>query len=88
MSSLDGKDPTRVAAGLKAAMHNPNVSAEAKDSAAQRLEEIGGGGGQTGGVETDDYDELESDLSVREAAGYKATLSSELRLHFQSIGLI
>lgn len=76
MSSLDGKDPTRVAAGLKAAMHNPNVSAEAKDNAAQRLQEIDGGGGQTDGVvETDDYDE--SGLSSRQAAGYKATLSSE-----------
>ncbi|VDC06279.1 unnamed protein product [Peniophora sp. CBMAI 1063] len=66
MSTLDGKDPTRVAAGLKAAMHNPNVSAEAKDNAAQRLEEI------VVGAETN----VGNDLSTREAAGYKATLSN------------
>lgn len=36
-----GKNPERVQAGLKAATHNPNVSEEAKQSAAQRLEEMG-----------------------------------------------
>ena len=35
------KDPDYVARGLKAAIHNPNVSAEAKDHAAQQLEEMG-----------------------------------------------
>jgi translation elongation factor EF-1beta len=36
------KNPDYVARGLKAAIHNPNVSAEAKDHAAQQLEEMGG----------------------------------------------
>ena len=77
MSSLDGKDPSRVAAGLKATMHNPNVSAEAKENAAQRLEEIGSGGIQTGNAQADDYGDYdESGLSGRQAGGYKATLSS------------
>ena len=73
MSSIDSKDPTRVAAGLKAAMNNPNVSTEAKDNAAQRLEEIVGDV-RTGSVDADDFEE--SELSGRQAGGYKATLSS------------
>jgi hypothetical protein len=32
------KDPTRVEAGLKAALHNPNVSEEAKERIDDRLE--------------------------------------------------
>ena len=36
-----GKDPNRVAAGLKAAVHNPRVSEEAKESATQRLHKMG-----------------------------------------------
>ncbi|KAF8352113.1 Conidiation protein 6-domain-containing protein [Amanita rubescens] len=35
------KDPSRVAAGLKAAVHNPRVSEEAKESASERLHEMG-----------------------------------------------
>ena len=73
MSSIDSKDPTRVAAGLKAAMNNPSVSTEAKDNAAQRLEEIVGDV-RTGSVDADDFEE--SELSGRQAGGYKATLSS------------
>lgn len=37
---IEQKDPERVAAGLKAAVHNPNVSDEAKSNAKQRLNEI------------------------------------------------
>ena len=33
------KDPARVAAGLKATLNNPRVSDEAKESAAERLDE-------------------------------------------------
>ncbi|KAH0293537.1 hypothetical protein KCU62_g1169, partial [Aureobasidium sp. EXF-3399] len=36
----DGKDPMRVAAGLKAALHNPNVSDEAKENVSHHLAEI------------------------------------------------
>ncbi|KAG2153665.1 Conidiation protein 6-domain-containing protein [Suillus bovinus] len=35
------KDTARVVAGLKAAVHNPNVSEEAKENAMKRLEEMG-----------------------------------------------
>jgi hypothetical protein len=35
------KDTARVVAGLKAAVHNPNVSNEAKENAMKRLEEMG-----------------------------------------------
>ncbi|KAF9490681.1 hypothetical protein BDN71DRAFT_1454031 [Pleurotus eryngii] len=36
------KNPSNVARGLKAAIHNPNVSEEAKSHAAERLREMGG----------------------------------------------
>ncbi|TRM70330.1 Conidiation protein 6-domain-containing protein [Schizophyllum amplum] len=36
-----GKNPDRVAAGLKATINNPNVGEEAKDSASERLREMG-----------------------------------------------
>ncbi|PPQ76327.1 hypothetical protein CVT26_008874, partial [Gymnopilus dilepis] len=35
------KNPGNVAGGLKAAIHNPNVSEEAKQSSAQRLQNMG-----------------------------------------------
>ncbi|KAK6007192.1 hypothetical protein QM012_006200 [Aureobasidium pullulans] len=36
----DGKDPMRVAAGLKAALHNPNVSDEAKENVSHHLADM------------------------------------------------
>ncbi|KIL68382.1 hypothetical protein M378DRAFT_158172 [Amanita muscaria Koide BX008] len=36
-----GKNPSRIAAGLKAAVHNPRVSEEAKESATERLQQMG-----------------------------------------------
>lgn len=59
---------TRVAAGYKAALHNPNVSAEAKTNAARRLEELE----PTQQIGTEDEHEH------RVLGGYKATLSSKL----------
>ncbi|PFH51997.1 hypothetical protein AMATHDRAFT_2486 [Amanita thiersii Skay4041] len=41
MSDTESKNPQRVAGGLKAAMHNPNTSDEAKQSAQERLQEMG-----------------------------------------------
>jgi hypothetical protein len=38
---LEQKNPERVAAGLKATMHNPTVSEEAKSRAQARLKEMG-----------------------------------------------
>jgi hypothetical protein len=34
------KNPERVAAGLKASIHNPHVSKEAKESAAEKLQQL------------------------------------------------
>jgi hypothetical protein len=62
------KDPEHVARGLKAAIHNPNVSAEAKDHAAQQLEEMGV---KSGAQKLSDEEHIRHQL-----AGYKATLSS------------
>ncbi|KAF8896595.1 hypothetical protein BD779DRAFT_1668356 [Infundibulicybe gibba] len=64
------KDPARVAAGLKAAIHNPNVSEEAKDRAAQRLEEMD--------VPTADPQPTAVPPENKHVlAGYKATLHNE-----------
>ncbi|KAJ3515264.1 hypothetical protein NMY22_g14495 [Coprinellus aureogranulatus] len=41
MSGSHTKDPTRVMSGLKASIHNPGVSEEAKDHARQRLADLG-----------------------------------------------
>jgi len=42
MANVDEqKNPERVAAGLKATLHNPTVSAEAKSRAQARLKEMG-----------------------------------------------
>ncbi|KAF8810318.1 hypothetical protein BYT27DRAFT_7161977 [Phlegmacium glaucopus] len=41
MTSNEQKNPERVAAGLKATLHNPTVSAEAKSRAQARLKEMG-----------------------------------------------
>ncbi|KAG9693525.1 hypothetical protein KCU95_g6448, partial [Aureobasidium melanogenum] len=59
----DGKDPMRVAAGLKAALHNPNVSDEAKEIASHHLADI------TSTSHADDGKD-----SIRVAAGLKAAL--------------
>ncbi|KAL1958430.1 hypothetical protein VTO42DRAFT_4531 [Malbranchea cinnamomea] len=36
------KDPANVARGLKAAMHNPNVSKEGREEAERKLADMGG----------------------------------------------
>ncbi|KAI0082028.1 hypothetical protein K474DRAFT_1694711 [Panus rudis PR-1116 ss-1] len=67
------KDPNRVAAGLKATIHNPNVSEEAKERAAERLEHIGASedvGSRNHGSSYSDHD------TNRQLGGYKATLSN------------
>ena len=42
MTDEHEKNPDYVARGIKATIHNPNVSSEAKDHAAQQLEDMGG----------------------------------------------
>ncbi|KAG1715737.1 hypothetical protein ID866_1405 [Astraeus odoratus] len=71
------KDATRVAAGLKAAIHNPNVSEEAKEHAMARLKEMGQDVERSTGLQPQTEFE-ESQESSRVLAGYKATLTSEL----------
>ncbi|KAI6026342.1 hypothetical protein PISMIDRAFT_690488 [Pisolithus microcarpus 441] len=68
------KDTTRVIAGLKAAVHNPNVSEEAKGHAIERLREMG----QSVDVAPQETPEKSSDQQEgsRVLGGYKATLSN------------
>ncbi|KIJ19005.1 hypothetical protein PAXINDRAFT_8363 [Paxillus involutus ATCC 200175] len=61
------KDSSRVAAGLKAAIHNPNVSEEAKEHAKQKLRELSQEAGQTHETPRE---------NPRVLGGYKATLSN------------
>ncbi|THH17875.1 hypothetical protein EW146_g3031 [Bondarzewia mesenterica] len=73
---VEHKDPSRVAAGLKATLHNPNVSQEAKMQAEQRLE-------QMGALEHEPHhgrhaeSETEHQHDNRVLGGYKATLNNE-----------
>ncbi|KAI6135765.1 hypothetical protein EV401DRAFT_2203367 [Pisolithus croceorrhizus] len=68
------KDTTRVIAGLKAAVHNPHVSEEAKEHAIERLR----GMGQSVDVAPQETAEKSSDQQEgsRVLGGYKATLSN------------
>ncbi|KAI6038480.1 Conidiation protein 6-domain-containing protein [Pisolithus marmoratus] len=68
------KDTTRVIAGLKAAIHNPHVSEEAKEHAMERLREMGQDV-DVGPQETVEKSSYQQDEG-RVLAGYKATLSN------------
>ena len=59
------KDQSHVIGGLKATITNPNTSADAKDNAMKRLEELG---------QSDEPTHHE--LGTHQIAGYKATISS------------
>lgn len=41
MSASEGKNSNRVAGGLKATLHNPKIGDDVKQSAAERLDEMG-----------------------------------------------
>ncbi|KAF8153075.1 Conidiation protein 6-domain-containing protein, partial [Crassisporium funariophilum] len=79
----DNKNPERVAAGLKATIHNPTVSKEAKTRAQQRLQEMG--------VEVDaPASSQHAKETGREMGGYKATLknprvSKEAKAHAKEV---
>ncbi|KAH9973424.1 Conidiation protein 6-domain-containing protein [Lactifluus volemus] len=73
-------EPNRVAGGHKAAMHNPNVSAEAKEHSRQVVQEIQGSGavhddGTTEPSSRTDVDNSNKDEN-RVLGGYKATLKN------------
>ncbi|KAI0373572.1 hypothetical protein BV20DRAFT_962780 [Pilatotrama ljubarskyi] len=76
---MSGHDEKRVAAGLKAAIHNPNVSEEAKERAQERLENMGASvdtgsrGNNNGSYPTGTTDETGRETN-RVLGGYKATL--------------
>ncbi|KAH8107832.1 hypothetical protein BXZ70DRAFT_912866 [Cristinia sonorae] len=70
----ENKDPTRVAAGLKATIHNPNVSEDAKERAAERLERMGQSQETTHATHA--TTQADSGESNRVLGGYKATLSN------------
>ncbi|KAH9912770.1 Conidiation protein 6-domain-containing protein [Epithele typhae] len=86
---MSGHDQTRVAAGLKAAIHNPNVSEEAKERAQERLETMGAAhvhpsSHPVGTVDTTGHE------ANRVIGGYKAALhnphtSEEAKRHAKEI---
>ncbi|KAI0063527.1 hypothetical protein BV25DRAFT_1915035 [Artomyces pyxidatus] len=71
----ESKNATRVAAGLKATLHNPNVSEGAKKSAQDRLEQMGAIEPQSGTAKA--AAEPGESHDTRVLGGYKATLSNE-----------
>jgi len=68
----------RVAGGHKAAMHNPNVSAEAKEHSRQVVEEIEGSDAARVQVDSSTKQDFGYNLNEesRVIGGYKATLKS------------
>ncbi|KAJ7287719.1 Conidiation protein 6-domain-containing protein [Mycena rebaudengoi] len=74
MSSEQTKNPARVAAGLKSTLARENVSQEAKERAEERLREMG---------DVADHEKPATDLTDRELAGYKSTLSSWFLFSFR-----
>ncbi|KAI0633897.1 Conidiation protein 6-domain-containing protein [Trametes polyzona] len=92
---MSGHDEKRVAAGLKAAIHNPNVSEEAKERAQERLEHMGTSVETTsasrgnGNYPVGSTDETGHETN-RVLGGYKATLhnprtSDEAKQHAREI---
>ncbi|PBL03127.1 hypothetical protein ARMGADRAFT_1157304 [Armillaria gallica] len=75
-----GKDPVRVAAGLKATVHNPNVSEEAKERATDQLQHMQGGEvdsqTQTRGAPRAPAADEDVSLTGNQRGGYKATLKN------------
>ncbi|OSC97077.1 hypothetical protein PYCCODRAFT_1455092 [Trametes coccinea BRFM310] len=94
---MSGHDEKRVAAGLKAAVHNPNVSEEAKERAQERLqhmgtsaEETGRSRGNAGGGHAVGSTDQAGHETNRVLGGYKATLhnpntSAEAKRHAREI---
>ncbi|KAH9486270.1 UPF0654 protein C22G7.11c [Psilocybe cubensis] len=81
MAGTNDKNQDYVTRGLKAAIHNDNVSDEAKKNAAQRLKNMGSevpsdfssGGGRSGGTNFDDS----RSLNPNQERGYKSVLSRD-----------
>ena len=67
--TLAHKDQSNVVRGLKAAIHNPRVSEEAKQRDIERLQAMGE-------YEADTTTQEDSEHHHRVMGGYKATLSS------------
>ncbi|KAH9975203.1 Conidiation protein 6-domain-containing protein [Russula compacta] len=71
-------DINRVAGGHKAAIHNPNVSAQAKEHSRQVVEEIQDSGAVREGGSVEQSSPLDADgkNDNRVLGGYKATLKN------------
>jgi len=63
------KDQSHVIGGYKAAITNPHTSAEAKEHAAERLQELGD-------PPSPAHEPPQHELGSHQIAGYKATISS------------
>ncbi|KAG6902727.1 hypothetical protein C0995_012391 [Termitomyces sp. Mi166 len=82
--SIDQKNETRIAGGLKATINNPKVSQEAKSNAHERLREMGTSADASAdqikrdiGADTNDAPEdPDSSLTQQQLGGYKATLKN------------
>ncbi|KAH9894739.1 Conidiation protein 6-domain-containing protein [Cubamyces lactineus] len=89
---MSGHDEKRVAAGLKAAVHNPHVSEEAKERAQERLAQMGASAHETSttrGHAVGSTDGTGHETN-RVLGGYKATLhnprtSEEAKRHAREI---
>ncbi|KAI0769573.1 Conidiation protein 6-domain-containing protein [Trametes elegans] len=92
---MSGHDEKRVAAGLKAAIHNPNVSEQAKERVQERLQQFGTSAEETpsergaGGYPAHSTDAVGHETN-RVLGGYKATLhnprtSEEAKQHAREI---
>ncbi|KAI0325107.1 hypothetical protein GY45DRAFT_1330741 [Cubamyces sp. BRFM 1775] len=91
---MSGHDEKRVAAGLKAAVHNPNVSEEAKERAQERLAQMGASAEETSTGTARGHAVGSTDGAGHETnrvlGGYKATLhnprtSEEAKRHAREI---
>ncbi|PCH43485.1 hypothetical protein WOLCODRAFT_75967 [Wolfiporia cocos MD-104 SS10] len=73
MRVTSGKNPTRVAAGLKATLNNPHVSTEARERAAHRLEDLL----SSESVQRAPSTTAPDHETNRVLGGYKATLNND-----------
>jgi hypothetical protein len=69
-ADTEGKNPDYVARGLKAALHNDRVSDEAKESVAERLQEMG--------VDVPEYETSSGDIiAVEEYVAEEESVSND-----------
>ncbi|KAH9929316.1 Conidiation protein 6-domain-containing protein [Amylocystis lapponica] len=77
MPAYEQKNPERVAAGLKAAINNPNVSEEAREHAADRLDSMGASEEVNTSTRSTGTTNASGQETNRVLGGYKATLRND-----------